>query len=149
MKKEASDEKEDATIFPPLPSLKSDLDFRLMQVVNLKADAWSNTADRVFCGHLGGMAARKGPAFYEGVEVLRTAKVWIPLSEGHDEKKSRGQWKQEVTFTSSFTLTCPPGFETETLTVKVCTTEILALQAPQSKCHLVSRIPQGQLSRPR
>lgn len=114
------DEVEDGdSIFPPTPLLQKDLEFKLERKVDVKALNYSASSSSHFVAHLGGMAEEKDNTFYKDVQVLPTEKVWIPSQDPHEAHKHKGQWRQEVTFKSSFTLTCPPAFQTEILSVRV------------------------------
>ena len=102
-------------IFPPLPSLAQDMSCILRQRVSLKTRCTSNSPPAQFVTYLGGIAPNKPAAFYKDVEVHASDRIWIQSRGQQDAKAPTGQWKHEVAFKSSFTLTCPPCFETETL----------------------------------
>ena len=63
--------------------------------------------------HLGGFGPddnTDSPAHAEIKENL-----WVPDADRRDH----GSWKQEVTFSSSFTVQCAPTFQSSTMTVNV------------------------------
>lgn len=117
MKKDETDD--DDTIFPPPPLLKKNLEFSLERVVHVQALNWNRTSSHQFVTFLGGMANDKSDVFYKDVQVIPTEKVWIPSQDAHDEKKHKGQWKQEVTFKSFISLSCPPTFSSQIMSVQV------------------------------
>ncbi|EKM51572.1 uncharacterized protein PHACADRAFT_150064 [Phanerochaete carnosa HHB-10118-sp] len=59
-----------------------------------------------------------------GEHMQAARKVWIPSNDSHDEKKHKGQWRQEVAFRSSFILDCPPSFSTEILSLEAILIDI-------------------------
>ena len=69
--------------------------------------------------YLGGLGPDSNPAEYAalGLVVQPNEKTWVP--DADNEKKQTGSWKQEVSFKSTFTLTCAPTFITETMKVNV------------------------------
>lgn len=84
-----------------------------------RANNWSNHGYSSI-NSLGGLSPtppNDQPLRYEQVQVNAPEKVWLP--DLGDEKKSKGSWKQQVTVKSSFTLTCPPAFSSETMSVTV------------------------------
>ena len=92
-----------------------------MRKVNLKPNSWEQSAtDRV--AYIGGFGTHAKPA----VDVIPNVKVWnnVWLSDadiGKGTEKQKGRWKQEVSFQSTFTLSCPPSFTSDIMDVSVST----------------------------
>lgn len=85
----------------------------------VRTRSWTEYADDKVAD-LGGLSPEPPASqtlWYEQVQVDTPEKVWLP--DLGDEKKNKGAWKQQVTFKSSFTLTCPPTFSSETMSVNV------------------------------
>ncbi|KAJ3558003.1 hypothetical protein NM688_g1164 [Phlebia brevispora] len=106
----------DQPIFPAPPLTPQGVEFKLTRAVMVHTRAWvANGTDTV--APLGGLSPQaKDPHFYDEVQVENIMKTWIPVFG--EEKKSKGSWRQQVDFRSTFKLTCPPTFTTETMHVK-------------------------------
>ena len=87
--------------------------------INIHALSHSTSSSDQFVAYLGGLGPDLPVKFYENVRFEHMDKVWIPSHDSHDEKKQKGQWKQEVTFKSSFVLSCAPSFDSQTMSVRV------------------------------
>lgn len=116
MKKDSHSD--DDSIFPTLPRLDKDLEFRLEQEVWVRAECRENTSTQ-FVTYLGGMpeAYSAVPRRETTVEVIPSDKIWIPSDDA--PKADMGQWKQEVTFKSSFRLSHVPTFNAQIMSVQV------------------------------
>lgn len=114
------DTPDDGPIFPEPPLDPKSVEFTLERKVAVRAgtffedESWWHTVQL-----LGGLGSSQDPHFHDNTEVIPTEKVWIPSSDSQDEKKKKGQWKQESTFKSYFTLRCPPSFHTTNMDVWV------------------------------
>lgn len=132
------DTKEGETIFPAPPLHPKELEFELNRLLSIRARAWSRSSSDSGIANLGGFGSNVDPQFYSQVQVESLDKVWIPSQDAHDEKKHKGQWKQEATFKSSFTITHPPSFQTQTLGLNVrvsyTLTEIYVLTSRTVQC---------------
>ena len=97
-------------IFPAPPLGPSAIDLKFMREVVVAAEPW--TVDGVeTVGILGGFGSL-GSELRAITDVKEIA--WIAeagIYEESDEKKQKGRYKQEVTFTSTFEMTCPPTLE--------------------------------------
>ena len=107
-------------IFPEPPSTPRGVELRLMRRVGVCANGPKEWGTEKM-SYLGGMGPKSNIAEHtlHGLVVRPKSKAWIP--EGGDKKKQKGKWKQEVSFQSTFTLTCPPSFDTDTMSVEVRT----------------------------
>ena len=105
-------------IFPAPPSTPRGVELRLTRRVQISAGGPHESAIEKMT-YLGGLGPKSNPAEQAslGLVVQPMEKTWIP--DGGDEKKQKGSWKQEVNYQSTFTLTCPPSFVTETMRVEV------------------------------
>lgn len=114
------------SIFPTPPhSPQAGVEIRLMRNVLIKARIQDGGSYGTLVAHLGGFGHESGQA---RVDTDLKGPVWIP---GHgNEKKQLGSWKQEVTFQSTFELTCPPTFSSSTMSVNV------SLCCPQTLYHI-------------
>ncbi|KIP04856.1 hypothetical protein PHLGIDRAFT_178532 [Phlebiopsis gigantea 11061_1 CR5-6] len=112
--------KEGESIFPTPPMDPKGLDFWLNRVVWLRADNWTRRGTYPEAAKLGNLGERSHAGPHANLEIEPMDKVWIPL-EGvsPNERKQEGQWKQEVTIKSRFTLSQTPSFETDILKVKI------------------------------
>ncbi|PSR74839.1 hypothetical protein PHLCEN_2v9553 [Hermanssonia centrifuga] len=114
MKREETPEGE--SVFPAPPLTPKGAEFRLERNVYVRTHNWATTSDGNPVAVLGGLApTAPNPKFYDHVQVEGMEKVWLPALG--DEKKQKGSWKQEVTFRSTFMLTCPPSFESPSMVV--------------------------------
>jgi hypothetical protein len=118
MKKD--DVEEGERIFPAPPLHCQDVHFRMECDIFIKAKQCNSSSSDRLVAYLGGLGPNLHPQAYEGVRVEPHDKIWLPSSDSHDEKKQKGQWKQEVTLRSSFILSCAPTFQTPLMTVRVC-----------------------------
>ncbi len=106
-------------IFPAPPTSPRDLELNLVRHVTLRENSWTSYDDDPVNG-IGGFSPAPPDdqtLWYEQVQVDAPEKVWLP--DLGDEKENRGSWKQQVNFKSSFTLTCPPTFSSETMSFTV------------------------------
>lgn len=113
------DTKEGELIFPAPPSHPKELQFELNNTVFVRARSWSRTSSNTRVCYLGSFGPSNSPQYYDQVDVQPLEKVWLPSQDPHDEKKHKGQWKQEVTFKSVMRMTCPPSFQTDTMALRV------------------------------
>ncbi|KIP10197.1 hypothetical protein PHLGIDRAFT_22411 [Phlebiopsis gigantea 11061_1 CR5-6] len=109
------DIKEGEPIFPAPPTLPKDLEFEMNRRVYVYARGWSRTSDDSAIARLGGFGESIVPQYSANVQFEPMDKVWIPSQDSHDEKKRKGQWKQETTVKSVFVITQPPAFSTTTI----------------------------------
>ena len=105
-------------VFPAPPNNPSTVEFELLRQVMVRTNQWTASGSETVLD-LGGFG-RSGPLAGGGIgpRVDVMDKVWIPEggADGKtDEKKQKGRWKQEVTFTSTFVITCSPTFVCPTL----------------------------------
>lgn len=112
------DTPEQGPMFPAPPTDPRDIDFKLTARITVRAgmreERW-----REEVGMLGGLGRPDAPAVLDETPHVEVHdKVWIP-ADGSDEKSQKGAWKQQVTFTSSFTLRCPPSFTLRTIDLDV------------------------------
>ncbi|KIP04855.1 hypothetical protein PHLGIDRAFT_109000 [Phlebiopsis gigantea 11061_1 CR5-6] len=107
--------KDSQPIFPAPPSDPRELAFWITPQVEVHAQ--SRGVPGIFRTKikLGGFGHSSEPGYNADVQVERIEREWVPLRDSPDEKKSLGQWRQEVTFKSRFTVKAPPTFTTETL----------------------------------
>ena len=120
MKRE--DTQENEPIFPPPPRSLQGVEFKLVRQVSMVAGGWheTGTAKLADLGGFGPAAPESSQAVIEVPHIQLADPVWIPERDSKsDEKKQKGTWKQEVGFTSSFKLTCPPSFVSRTMSVNV------------------------------
>lgn len=109
------DVKEGEPIFPAPPLYAKEIEFELNRHIALRAKGFSRSGTKGGISKLGGFGAGSDPQNFGQVQVDQPPKVWLPSQEEKDEKKAKGQWKQDVTFRSTFTLTQPPAWKTQTL----------------------------------
>ncbi|KAI0345935.1 hypothetical protein BDW22DRAFT_1353570 [Trametopsis cervina] len=109
------DKPPEETIFPAPPLKPHEIDFRIERNVYIRTGSWDSYSEGGFIAYLGGMGPKSSSASQSAVQVEPMEKVWIPLNG--DEKKQKGCWKQEVTFKSTFQLSCPPAFDANTMKV--------------------------------
>ncbi|GJE88447.1 hypothetical protein PsYK624_045300 [Phanerochaete sordida] len=114
----ADEHKEDEEIFPEPPQNPKKYELKMESKIWVKAQGHTNGSSDHTVGYLAGFGESDDPHFSDAVQVQGLRKTWIPSHDSHDEKKHKGQWKQEVTFRSSFVLNCPPSFSTDTMTVE-------------------------------
>lgn len=113
------DTKEGETIFPAPPLHPKELEFELNRSISIRAHSWTRSSSDSGIANLGGFGPSMDPRIYAIVQVETADKVWIPSQDSHDEKKHKGQWKQEAMFKSSFTINHPPAFQAQTLGLHV------------------------------
>lgn len=114
------DHKEDDEIFPEPPRDPKKYELKMESKIWIKSEGNTDSSDRTV-GLLGGLGESDDPHFSDGLQVQPAQKVWIPSQDAHDEKKHKGQWRQEVTFKSTFILNCPSSFKMDTMSVEVST----------------------------
>ncbi|KAI0345946.1 hypothetical protein BDW22DRAFT_1353585 [Trametopsis cervina] len=98
-------------IFPAPPLKPSELEFKLERDMHVKARAWAASSEGAFVQYLGGLGPDLPLTEYERVRVQRAENVWVP------SEKDKGAWRQEATIRSFFELTCPPSFDSSTMSV--------------------------------
>lgn len=113
------DLKEGEPLFPAPPLHPKGIEFGLNAAIVVRAREWSRKDNKSGLASLGGFGSSADPQYYDNVQIETSDKVWIPSRDSHDEKKHKGQWKQEVTFKSSFTLSQPPCFKIQILELRV------------------------------
>ena len=113
------DVKEGEPIFPAPPTRPKDLEFEMNRRVYVYARGWSKTSTDSGIARLGGFGESVDPRYSANVQIEPMDKVWIPSQDSHDEKKHKGQWKQETTVKSVFVITQPPAFSVTTLNTSV------------------------------
>ena len=109
----------DKPIFPSPPLTPDLVDFRLQRRVHISTYQLAATSADHFVSYIGGLGTGLSEVVYNNVQVDVVDNVWIPSVGGDEKTQQKGQWKQEVTFRSSFVLNCPPSFSTDTMTVEV------------------------------
>ena len=112
------DARKGGPIFPVPPHDPKAVTIRLARTMYLKIGSEKNYFFP-YAEPLGGFGGQRIPGFEPQVELADV--VWIPV-EGRSKtgsEKQKGQWKQEVTFRSAFTLRCPPSFDTSTMVLRV------------------------------
>ena len=109
------DTSKDEAIFPAPPLTPQGIEFRLVRNVVVRASTWKDGGNDKL-QYLGGLGPTSTPAESQALQVVPAEKTWI--SDSKDEKQ-KGQWKQEVEFSSTFTLSCSPTFSTQTMTAGV------------------------------
>ena len=114
-----SGEPPDEVIFPAPPHTSRGIEVKLVRIVDIHARAFQVTGNDKL-GILGGLGDAPEHTI-EAPQMDVLDRVWIPVPEdgGVDEKNRKGSWKQEVTFRSTFSLSCSPSFTSRTMSVKV------------------------------
>lgn len=84
-----------------------------MRNVWIKANHQDGESFGTLVDHLGGFGPEDNTESRIQIEVKKN--VWIPNAE----EKDHGFWKQEVTFSSTFTVQCAPTFQSSTMAVNV------------------------------
>ncbi|KAI0328194.1 hypothetical protein GY45DRAFT_1326605 [Cubamyces sp. BRFM 1775] len=101
----------DKPVFPPVPLSYQMLEFKLQQMVRVRAQYFKQRTPKDFVFNDATMVID------EDVPQRR----WVPLgAEGMDEKKgdpgdARGTWVQQATFRSTFRLDCPHTFNVDNI----------------------------------
>ena len=103
-------------IFPEPPSNPRELDFWFTPEVAVYAGKMGRPGISRTKNKLGGFGHVSEPGWNASVQIERLEKVWIPPQ---DLQKGLGQWRQEITFKSSFTLEGTPTITTTTLSLWV------------------------------
>ena len=109
------DVKEGEPIFPAPPLQAKEIEFELNRHIAVKAKGMSRKGTKSGISKLGGFGSGSDAQNFGLVQVEQPPKVWIPSQDSKDEKGGKGQWKQDVTFKSTFTITQPPAWQTQTL----------------------------------
>ena len=109
----------DQPIFPAPPNHPRNVEFNLSRQVMIRTHSWTEYGNNTVAvlGGFSPSAPANQPNWYDQVQVETTENVWLP--DLGDEKKNRGSWKQQITFRSNFTLTCPPTFSSNTMSILV------------------------------
>jgi hypothetical protein len=123
----ADDKPSNEPIFPAPPEQPRQVEFGIERDVFISVTYWKSNRKNNHVSYLGGLGPEGPLPVVDQVpaQVNVMDKAWIP-NDGR-EKETRGRWKQEVIFRSSFTLRCPPSFDSETMRVNVGHTSFLML----------------------
>ena len=112
------DAPEQGPIFPVPPVDPRNIELALTTTIYARAghreERWREPAGLL--AGFGKTTGKDAESTVPSVEVLD--KVWIP-AEGSNEKSQKGSWKQQVVFTSTFTLKCPPSFTSKIMDLEV------------------------------
>ena len=118
------DSQKNELIFPSPPLSIANIELNLVLSVFLKAGNWIEYGTEEIAS-LGGFGTSANASESRGITIPRihvTEQSWIPelgLSGKSDEKKQKGVWKQEASYTSTFQITCPPTFDSAGIDVRV------------------------------